>query len=142
MKYLGNSQKAFITSFNPLSKPVELTLFPIISDKTGAQLSEQSCLPKFSQLANRQMKTQIHSLFQKPVLLALDQRPKTRKDCLWEIQKPKQSVPGFIILALSGPYPSHVDTLALQFLGYLCLQVSAQRTSHKQFQNTNALFQS
>ena len=75
---------------------------------------------KFSQLANSQVKTNIlyfRSLcFVLFFFFPLDQRPKTRKDCLWRIQNPKQSVKSFIILQLSCPYPSHVDTLAPAFL--------------------------
>ena len=74
---------------------------------------------KFSQLANSQVKTLIFFISEASVVFffpPLDQRPRTRKDCLWRIQNPKQSVTSFIILQLSCPYPSHVDTLAPAFL--------------------------
>ena len=71
-------------------------------------------------MANSQVKTLIYFISEASVFVffffPLDQRPKTRKDCLWRIQNPKQSVTGFIILQLRCPYPSHVDTLAPAFL--------------------------
>lgn len=78
-----------------------MSLAPVTSHKTEAGSPAQTSVLTAGEQQGGDSNTL--SLFQNPVLFALNPRPQARKECHWNIQKRKQWTPDLLLFS-SCPY--------------------------------------